>query len=327
MKLSKTNVKKFYNKAWHKDYLLVLIIVVLVIISSVVNPKFISVTNLFSILRFASILGFLALGINIIMILGEVDLSAAAIANFTAFISIIFLVNGITNLPFIWIISVLVSVALSFLNSIFTVYIKAPLFVITCGMSMFLTGITRLALRGGGTMYPRYLTPEFGFLGRYDFANFIPMSVIMLIIAMVLIILIVECSPLGRKMYAVGNNRDVSRHVGIEVKKVQTYAFLIAGLLYGVAGILMSSMLGCFIVGFGNEYELSALISVFLGMSFLSSGIPNIKGTLISVILISILVNGFTMMNLSFYIKDIVQGIILIFAIGALSLTKKKKVG
>jgi ribose/xylose/arabinose/galactoside ABC-type transport system permease subunit len=62
-------------------------------------------------------------------------------------------------------------------------------------------------------------------------------------------------------------------------------------------------------------------------MSFLSSGIPNIKGTLISVILISILVNGFTMMNLSFYIKDIVQGIILIFAIGALSLTKKKKVG
>jgi len=324
MKLPKTNVKKFYSKDWYKDYLLILIMVVLVIISSVVNPKFIRATNIFSILRVASILGFLALGINIIMILGEVDLSAASIANFSAFISIILLVNGITNLPFIWIISVLVSVVLSFLNSIFTVYIKAPLFIITCGMAVFLRGITRIALRGGGTMYPRYLTPGFGFLGRYDFANLIPMSVIMLIIATVLIIFIVEYSPLGRKMYAVGNNSNVSRHVGIEVKKVQIYGFLIAGLLYGVAGVLMSSMLGSFVVGLGDEYELSALISVFLGMSFLSLKIPNIKGTLISVILMSVLVNGFTMMNLSFYIRDIVQGIILVFAIGALNLTKKK---
>jgi ribose transport system permease protein len=124
-------------------------------------------------------------------------------------------------------------------------------------------------------------------------------------------------------MYAVGNNLDVSKHVGIEVNRVRVLMFGIAGFTYSIAGLVSSSTLGCFMVGFGDEYQLSALIAVLLGMSFLSLRIPNIKGTLISVLLMSILVNAFTMLNLPFYIKGITEGIVLVFAIGSLGLRKR----
>jgi len=334
MNLIKTNVKESYFKAnvlegktWYKDYLLILIITAFVIIVSVINPKFLNISNIFTILGYASIMGFLALGMDIIMILGEIDFSAGAISNFVAFFSIILLINGINNMAFVLIASILIGVVLSFLNSIFTVYVKAPLFIISAGMTMLLRGITRTMARGGGMIHPKTLIPGFDILGRYNFAGFfpVPVSVIALIAFGVLTMLIVEYSPLGRKMYAVGSNTDVAKHVGIKVNKVRIYMFLIAGLLYGIAGVITSSRLGLFMVGFGDDYQLSALISVFLGMSFLSLRIPNIKGTLISVILISTLINGFTMLNLPFYIKDLVEGLILVFAIGSLSFRKKRE--
>lgn len=332
MNLIKTNVKESYFKAnvlegktWYKDYLLILIITAFVIIASVINPKFLNISNIFTILKYASIMGFLALGMTIIMILGEIDFSAAAISNFVAFFSVILIINGINNMAFVLIASILIGVVLSFLNSIFTVYIKAPLFIISVGMTILLRGITRTMARGGGLIHPGTLIPGFDILGRCDFAGFFPVSVIALIAFGVLTMLIVEYSPLGRKMYAVGSNADVAKHVGIKVNKVRIYMFLIAGLLYGIAGMITSSTLGLFMVGFGDDYQLSALISVFLGMSFLSLKIPNIKGTLISVILISTLINGFTMLNLPFYIKGVIEGLILVFAIGSLSFRKKRE--
>jgi ribose/xylose/arabinose/galactoside ABC-type transport system permease subunit len=325
MKLSKKNIKEPYikvhvleGKTWYKDYILVLAIAALVIVFSVMNPKFIGIQNIFSIFRYASILGFIALGMNIILILDNLDLSSAAITNFVSLISVTFLMNNITNLPLIWIASILVGVMLSFLNVIFAIYIKAPLFIITLGMSTILSGVFRIMTHGGGVMYPKSLPPGFTVLGKYDLGHLFPVSVIMLIIAAVLIMLIVEYSPLGRKMYAIGSNPNVAKHVGIEVNKVKIYGFFIAGLLYGIAGIMTSSMYGSAIVSVSAGYLFPAIISVLLGTSFLSLRIPNIKGTLVSVILLSVLVNGFTMINLPFYFRDIVQGIILIFAIGAL---------
>jgi ribose/xylose/arabinose/galactoside ABC-type transport system permease subunit len=290
------------------------------------NPKFIGINNIFSILRAASILSFIAFGLNIVIILGEFDLSAAAIPNFVGVISITFLINGITNLPLIWIASILVGVLLSYLNAIFIIYLKVPSFIATLGMLTLLTGISRSLTNGGMPTYPKQIPAGFTVLGKYDLANLLPVSVIIFIIATVLIIFIVEYSPLGRKMYAIGGNPNAARNVGIAINKIKICGFLIAGLLYGVAGIITTSMIGFSSADLTGNYLVPAIISVLLGASFLSLRFSNIKGTLVSVILLSVMENGFTMINLPFYSRGIIQGTILIFAIGVLSVIKRKRI-
>lgn len=334
MELSeKTYIKEPYikahvleNRRWYKDYLLVLVVIALGAVFSVINPKFISIINIFTILRNFSIMGFLALGFTIVIVLGGFDLSAGAIANFSAVISITLLMNGITNLALVWTISIIVGVVLSCLNGLVVIYIKVPSFIATLGMATLLRGFSRSLTGGGVTTFPKSLPAGFTVLGQYDVGGLIPVSAIIYVIAAVILLIVIEYSTFGRKMYAVGANPDAAKHVGIQINKVSFLCFLIAGLLYGIAGIIISSMFAHVTCEIGLPFQFPALISAILGISFLSSGFANVKGTLISVILLTILINGFSMINAPFYIRDIVQGVVLIIAIGALNTVKAKKI-
>lgn len=310
------------GRAWYKDYILLEAIIVMVVLFTIMNPQFIGINNIFAIMRQASITGLLALGLNIIVIVGGFDLSIAAIANFAAVISITFLMNDFTNLLVIWVTSILVGVTLSFINSLFVIYVGVPCFIATLGMSVFATGIARPLTFGGLTTFPGSLPPGFTILGKYDIANLIPVSVLIFVFIAILVLIVVEYTPFGRKLYAVGNNPDASKHVGIQVNKTKIIAFLIAGLLYGIAGIVMSSMFGSCSAEMASGYFMPALISVFLGAAYLSLGHPNIRGTIVSVFLLVVIVNGCSMINLPFYLKHVIQGLILILAIGIKSVRK-----
>jgi simple sugar transport system permease protein len=318
----KTNIVKKTN-VWFKDYILIEALIVAAVLFSIATPHFLSIDNIFLLLKAVSIVGLLALGLNIIVIVGGFDLSIAAIANFAAVISITYLMNNFINLTVIWITSVLVAVVLSLINSLFTIYIGIPAFITTLAMMGFATGISRSLTGGGQTTFPKILPPGFSFLGRYNVGNIIPFQIIIFIIISVFILILIEHTPFGRKCYAVGANADASKHAGIKVNRIKIFAYAIAGLLYGIAGIVMSSMFGAASSDMGENYLMSAITSVFLGATFMSIGYPNIKGTLTSVCLLAILANGFIMINLPFYLRDIMIGIILIFAIGIIKLTKK----
>ncbi|GAG61883.1 unnamed protein product, partial [marine sediment metagenome] len=83
-----------------------------------------------------------------------------------------------------------------------------------------------------------------------------------------------------------------------------------------IGGVLLGSMFGSCNASMGGSFMMPAIISVFLGAAFLSIGHPNIKGTIVSVFLLVILVNGFAMANLPFFLRPVVQGLILLIAIG-----------
>lgn len=312
------------GRTWYKDYLLIFAIVALIIIFSVINPQFLGINNIFSVLRYGSVMGLIACGISINIILGGFDLSAAAIANFAGVVSIRLLLMGYTSTPIIWVVSILVAMLLTYINSVFIVRVKVPAFIATLGMSTFLTGAARGLTGGGVPTYPNVFPSAFLVLGKCDLINVIPVSVLVLLAAVVLMYL-VENSPFGRKMYASGSNPLVAIHVGIEVEKIKTYGFLIAGFLYGVAGITLCSNVGYCSSDLAAGYQFPALMSVLLGMSFLSTKFANIRGTMVAVVLLSLMVNGFTMINLPFFLRDIIQGIILIFAIGIVGATGAPK--
>jgi len=307
-----------------KDYILVVAIVAVMIIFTILNSSFISINNLFSIVRQASIAGLLALGLNIVVISGGFDISCAAIANLSSVVPIALIMSNFQNVPGLWIIGILIGVLLSAINAVFIVTLGVPAFIVTLGMMSLATALSRALTRGGITMYPKALPAGFTTLGKVDIFNLIPVPVVIFIICSIIIIILIENTPFGRKLYAVGSNPDASNHVGIKVKSTKYKAYLITGVLYGIAGIVMSSMFGSCNAAMGNAYQMPAIISVFLGATFLSIGHPNTKGTIVSVFLLTILVNGFCMIGLPFYLRTILQGLILIGAIGYQKLGKTR---
>lgn len=306
------------------SYGLLIAAAVLFIIFSIIEPKFITAGNIFSIVQQASIMGLLALGLTLIVILGEFDISLVGISVFAGVIPIIMIMNGVQSVPLVWCMGILLGIGLSLVNASGVVYLGIPSFIITLGMMMTLTGVSRGFTKGAPT-FPAKLPAGFGLLGKYSIGGFIPVLVLVFIAAAILVALFLDFMPAGRYTYAVGANPDASSHVGIPIRKIKIVGFLIAGLLYGIAGIAMSSMFGSASSSMGDGYLMPAIIACFLGGSFMTEGVPNPRGTIVSVMLLAILANGFTMTNVPFYGKAIMQGVILLIALIALSVVKKRR--
>ena len=232
--------------------------------------------------------------------------------------------RGVENVLLVWSIAVACGIVFSLLNSVNIIYVGIPSFIATLGMMVVLTGISR-GFTGGITTYPQAFPPGFELVGRYMIGGLIPAPVIIFIGVSILLILLLDYSPKGRYIYAIGGNPKASLHVGINVKKIKILVFLVAGVTYGIGGIIMSSMFGSCSPGMGEGYLLPAIIACFLGAVFLTEGIPNPRGTIVAAILLAILSNGFTMTNVPFYGRAIIQGIILLISIGMLVVLRKRR--
>lgn len=290
---------------------------------SLMEPQFCTVTNILTIVQQASILGLLALGLTIIVIAGEFDISFVAIATFSGVIPVVLIMQGV-NLGIAWTAGVSLGIICSFATAANVMYLGIPSFIASLGMMISLSGVSR-ALTGGITTYPNIFPWGFDLVGRYMIIGLIPSPVITFAIASVLLLLLLDYTAKGRYIYAVGGNPQAAFHVGIKVNRIKFLAFLIAGILYGTAGIIMSSTFGSCSPNMGEGYLLPAIIACFLGATFLTEGVPNPGGTVVSTMLLTILSNGFTMINVPFYGRYIIQGIILLISIGLLITMRKRR--
>lgn len=318
----KRNINKPNN--FIKDYILVIVIIILIIVFSIINPAFIFTENIFYTIKQASILGFIALGLCLIVIIGEFDISLAAIPNFAAVLTIVLIKYGVQNTYILWTIAILAAIILSMINSIFIVHIGVPSFIVTLGMQFLLTALSRALTMGGQVVRPPFLPAGFSVLGQGFLFYVIPVAVVIFLVGATTILTIVEYTPFGRKLYAVGSDANACNHVGIKVKTIKMKAFFITGVLYGIAGILMSSMFNSCSSAMGTVYLFPGIISVFLGATFLSIGYSNIRGTIVSAFLLTVLVNGFATVGMPFYLRSIIQGLTLLGAIGYQQFGKRK---
>jgi len=312
------HIKRQPNKlnTFIKDYILLIVIIILIIVFSSINPAFIFIENIFYIIKQASILGFIALGLCLIVIIGEFDISLAAIPNFVAVVTIVLIKYDVSNTYILWTLGILTAIILSMVNSIFVVHIGVPSFIVTLGTQFSLTALSRALTMGGQVVHPPFIPAGFSVLGQGFLFSVIPVAVVIFLVGAAIILGIVEYTPFGRKLYAVGSDPDACNHVGIKVKSTKMKAFFITGVLYGIAGILMSSMFNSCSAAMGTVYLFPGIISVFLGATFLSTGYSNIRGTIVSAFFLSALVNGFATIGMPFFLRSIIQGLILLGAIG-----------
>ena len=305
-----------------QSYLLLIAAFVVGIVFGLVENSFFKPTNLVEIVRAAAIIGMMGLGETVVQSAGEMDFAVGAETSFGAVMIAIMMTQLNLNFFVAFILTMMLVILVGALNSIIVVKVGIPSFVATLGMNTFINGINKY-LTGGGTYYSTHWPEGFSVLGKSSLFNAIPMPAVLFVICSLIVWVFLSKTRTGRYIYAVGANPNASKNVGIDVGKHKMIAFIVCSVCGGFAGMVQCSILNAATPTAGDSNFLKALSTCMLGATFLTPGVYNIPGTFVGAIMLGIIDNGLTMVGASYFMKDIINGLVLILAVGMVSLSQK----
>jgi methyl-galactoside transport system permease protein len=306
---------------------IILVLVVLILVIGVVKNGFLTPENLVNIMRISSVRLIIALGAAGILITGGVDLSAgrtvglaavivASLAQRPDYASKIF-----PNLPYMWIVfPILAGIAAGLLvgiiNGVVIAYLKVPAFIATLG--------TMVIVWGSASLYvdrPPLGAQPIGGL-RNDFTNlgtgsigFLPTIILIALIVYFVYWIILSKTEFGKNLYAIGGNLNAAIVSGVNVKRNLVALYSLAGMLYGIAGVLLAARSGGATNNYGQGYELDAIAASVIGGVSNLGGRGTVSGVLIGVLIFEVLNNGLVVIGVSAYWQQVVKGIIIVAAV------------
>ncbi|WP_409077261.1 ABC transporter permease [Pseudomonas cichorii] len=306
-------------------YGLLLLLALVVVLFSVLEPAFLRVGNLFIILQSVSIVALLALGVTLSMSVGGLDLSIGAVAAMSLMCaSYVMVVLDWGPLPAI-VISLACGALVGLLNGFLIVRMGIPDILATLG-SMFLIIGLQLIPTGGRSIAVGMTLPNgdeasgsfsaaFLALGRARLWDTVPVPVLVMLLVALLVWGFLELTRFGRVFYAIGGNERAARLAGAAVEKYKLLAYVLSALLASLGGLLLAARLGRGDVSSGNGLVLDALGAALIGFAVLGARKPNAFGTLVGALLVATLLNGLTMLNAPYYTQDFVKGAVLVLAL------------
>ncbi len=303
-----------YKNQW---FFLLLAEVVLAIITGTINPRFFSLSNITNILEQIAVLGILASGMTILIISGEIDISVGANIGLVSCVIAMMIKNDVS---YLWVIIVALTLAAfdSLLVGSSSLIFRAPSFITSLGFLSVFRGTAYAITKGVfQTIYGKFET-----LGLTRIWGILPLGFLVGISIYFLAHFILKYSKLGRHFYAVGSNPAAAYLSGISIFKTKLLAFLINGLLVGLASMILLSRVGAAQPTTGSGLELRAIGAVVIGGTPLSGGKGNILGTFFGVLLMGIISNTLNMLRVNPYFQEVVFGIFIVasLAVSAFSM-------
>jgi ribose transport system permease protein len=306
----KTDLAKRQNSAIWESLGILPILVVIVILFAVLNSSFLRPNNLLNVLRQASINIVLAAGMTLVILTARIDLSVGSILAVTAVIGLLVSLNPALQ-AFTIIIPLLAGLGLGVLNGVLIAYLKLPFFIVVLGSMTALRGASYL-LADGTTLINNDL--NFAWIGN-AYLGPVPWLAVIALLVIFVTWFILKKTVLGVRIYAVGGNPQAARLTGINVNFIIVFVYGMSGLLSGLGGVMTASRLYSASGLLGNGYELDAIASVILGGTSILGGSGSVVGTLVGALIIAVLNNGLTLMNVSFFWQLVVRGVVIVIAV------------
>jgi len=290
----------------------IFIFILWVVVLSLTTDTFLKSQNIFTVLRQAAIVSIVAIGEMLVMLLGGMDVSLAALLGFSGIVAVSLMVKFDLSPLLAGLASVLVGGLIGFLNGVLVTKVKINSVIATLGMMYVLNGMA-LAYTQGKTIVGPQLD-QIGFLSR-GYLGPVPVPVLLMFIFYVVFYFVLNKTVFGAYIYAIGSNEKASWLAGIKVDGMKILAFSVAGLLAGAGGLLQASRQGSATSSMGNEFLFPILTAVILGGISLSGGKGKIQNTLIAAVFLMTITNGMVLLGISLYVQSIVSGVILIIAL------------
>ena len=279
--------------------------------SFAVPDAFASTANLLNLLQQITTLAIVAVGATFVMVIGEFDLSVGFVASLSAVIA--FALFGIGAPVAIAVAAaMLAGIGAGAANGILVARFEVPSFVATLAVGTILSGLAYWA--SGGTSLFSGVPDSFKALGR---GSLLGLPVLSIWMAAVLICAAVTFgwTRYGRRIHAIGANIQAARLTGLPVRRDRVVAFAITGGLSALAGLLLAARLGSVQHTMGEALLLPAYAAAFLGAAASRSGIPNIGGTFLGVLIAGVIANGLTILGAEPFIQRIITGAIILAAV------------
>ncbi|MDG4658167.1 ABC transporter permease [Ectobacillus antri] len=294
---------------------------------ALMNESFLTYQNISDILRSISIVTLLAIGVTFTLVVDGFDLSVGATASLATVTSAAALVLYRQELLVALLIPLLCGLLVGLLNAFLVVRIKLPDLLATLSVMYIISGL-QLTLTKGSSIYEgmagatgRFI-PSFLFIGQGSVLG-IPVPVVIMLLVSAIAYVFLEKTTYGRMFYMTGSNREAARLAGIPTNRYRLYAYGISGLFAALGGIVLTSRIGTGQVSAGGPLLMDAVAAAYIGYAIFGAKKPNIIGTVLGSVLIGIILNGLTMMNVPYYAQDIIKGSILVAAL-AFSFASKK---
>lgn len=307
-------MKKIFKK---HEFVLALILFVIGFIFSLINPNFIKPYNLLSMSQSLVPYGILTLGILFVIATGNTDLSLGSICITSAVIAGKLYSLGM-NLVLVIPVMIIIGLICGVINGYLIAYKKIPSFIATLGTMMFFRGASAILVYSPNIFYPS------GTWYNNLFSNYngFPIGIVWLILFTVIACIVMYKTKIGRYLLSIGSNTEATRLSGINIKFYLFISYVISGLAGGIAGIFWSSSFATVATATGNGMEFDAIAAAFIGGSSASGGHVEVVGSVIGMMLLTIIRSGLNFILSRFsidvnstYVTYAVTGMIIIASI------------
>ncbi|WP_167042363.1 ABC transporter permease [Salinibacterium sp. ZJ454] len=310
------------NRLFLARFALPALLVVFVVAFSLALPNtYATLGNLQTTLSTQAVLGILVISLLFPLIIGEFDLSVAANLGLSAVVCTV--VPAMTGLN--WVLGILLAIVIStligFFNGLLVSRLGINSLIVTLGSSTIITGAV-LWYTNGSVVFEG-VPDELSGLVKGDLLG-VPLPAVYLLVIAVVAYFVLEQTPLGRRLYALGGSKEASRLSGLRVPRLTLTAFGISGLLAGLAGVVQAGLLGVGNPTVGPPFLLPAFAGIFLGATAIKIGVFNVWGSIIAVYTLAAGITGLQLLGVPFYVGPIFQGVALLVAVIAVRLLRRE---
>lgn len=307
-----------------REGFLALVVLVMFFVIGLITPDFVSLTNAVSIFNDTSILMILALGQMLVIITRCIDLSVAANVAFTGML-VAMTNNTFPELPvsMLIILSLSVGALLGSVNGLFVWLLKVPSIVITLGTMSVYRGMTFL-ISNGNWINSHQMTASFIDFPR-DVIFGLPVLGWLAVLFVAVALVAVRFTVWGRNFYSAGGNPTAAFYSGVDVGKVQFYAFLVSGTLSGLCGYLWVSRFAVAYVDVANGFELQVVAACVIGGVSIMGGVGSVFGVVMGALFIGVVNNALPVIGVSPFWQMAISGAVIIAAVIANSRSGKVK--
>ena len=289
----------------------IIFLVVLSLFAIFIGESFFSLNNILNIIRQTAVVSMIAVTMTFVIAIGEIDLSVGSTIGLSGLMAALVL-QSTDNIPLAILAALAVGLVVGLINGLLIVALNLPSFLVTLGMQMVLVGTSMwitntTAIPIGNTTFTFIFGG--GSIGK------LPLLLLWVLITGAVGYIVLNRTPYGKKVLAVGGNATSARYSGINVKKIVVYVFVYSSLMAALGGMLYAGRMSSGRYTFGDGLELDAIASVILGGTSMAGGNGSIVGAIIGSLLIGTINNGLMFFGLSTAQQTVAKGAIIILSV------------
>jgi ribose transport system permease protein len=289
---------------------------------SLATDTFLSLRNFLNVMDQITVIGVMAIGMTLVILIGGIDLSVGSVLALSAMV-MGFLGNEI-GLPFpLAILAALVASSLcGAVSGTMITRLNMPPFIATLAMMSIARGIASIITDGEQIVgFPSW----FSDMAIIRHGGLLSTTVAVMLVLTLVFWIFLRFRPAGRSLYAIGGSPEVARLAGIRVETATVWVYTVSGLMAGLAGVILSARLDSAQPSSGLGYELDTIAAVVIGGASLSGGVGGIAGTAVGVLIIGFLRNGLNLLHVSPFVQQVIIGVVIALAVAADSLRNRRR--